>query len=278
VLDSSRLISYVPRLAIEWLRDHPETRHKQVEGSLAFVDISGFTNLTERLSRKGKVGAEEMNQILNSCFTEFLSSAYDFGAGVIKWGGDAVLLLFEGEEHEARAARAAFEMQRTMRRVGRIRTGSGAVTLRMSIGIHSGDFDFFLVGDLHRELVITGPAATQTVAMESRADAGEIALSPATAAVLDPRDLGKPKGPAILLRRGPGVVGERGGWVEGVDELDVPSCVPITVREYLLAGGGEPEHRPLIAAFIHFMGADELLASEGPEVLADALDETISTV
>ncbi len=272
------MVPYVPRLAIEWLRDHPGTRHKQVAGSLAFVDISGFTNLTERLSRKGKVGAEEMNQILNSCFTEFLSSAYDFGAGVIKWGGDAVLLLFEGEQHEARAARAAFEMQRTMRRVGRIRTGSGAVTLRMSIGIHSGNFDFFLVGDLHRELVITGPAATQTVAMESRADAGEIALSPATAAVLDPRDLGKPKGPAILLRRGPGVVGERGGWVEGVDELDVPSCVPITVREYLLAGGGEPEHRPLIAAFIHFMGADELLASEGPEVLADALDETISTV
>ncbi len=278
MLDSSRLIPYVPRLAIEWLRDHPETRHKQVEGSLAFVDISGFTNLTERLSRKGKVGAEEMNQILNSCFTEFLSSAYDFGAGVIKWGGDAVLLLFEGEEHEARAARAAFEMQRTMRRVGRIRTGSGAVTLRMSIGVHSGDFDFFLVGDLHRELVITGPAATQTVAMESRADAGEIALSPSTAAALDPRDLGEPKGPAILLRRGPKVVGERGGWIEGVEALDVPSCVPIAVREHLLAGGGEPEHRPLIAAFIHFMGADELLASDGPEVLADALDETISAV
>jgi class 3 adenylate cyclase/tetratricopeptide (TPR) repeat protein len=275
---SLRLRPYVPRLAIEWLRESPETRYRQVEGSLAFVDISGFTNLTERLSRKGKVGAEEMNEILNVCFTEFLSSAYDFGAGVIKWGGDAVLLLFEGDEHEARAARAAFEMQRTMRRVGRIKTGSGTVTLRMSIGIHSGAFDFFLVGDLHRELVVTGPAATQTVAMEGAADAGEIALSPATAAALDPRDLGEPKGPAILLRRGPKVVGEREGWVEGVEELDLAACVPVAVREHLVAGGGEPEHRPLTAAFIHFMGADELLASEGPEALAAALDTTISTV
>src|SRR5207247_11147754 len=111
---SARLSPYVPRLAIEWLRDHPQLRHRQVAGSLAFVDISGFTNLTERLSRKGKVGAEEMNQILNSCFTEFLSSAYDFGAGVVKWGGEAVLLIIEGEHQAARGDRAAFVMQRDM--------------------------------------------------------------------------------------------------------------------------------------------------------------------
>lgn len=276
--DSLRLRPYVPKLVVDWLRESPELRHRQVEGSLAFVDISGFTNLTERLSRKGKVGAEEMNQILNACFADFLDSAYDFGAGVIKWGGDAVLLLFHGDEHEARAARAAWEMQRTMRRVGRIKTGSGAVTLRMSIGISSGAYDFFLVGDLHRELVITGPGATQTVVMESVADAGEVALSPATAAALDPRYLGEPKEPAILLRRGPSVVGEREGWVTGVEELDLRSCVAIAVRDHLLAGGGEPEHRPLTAAFIHFMGVDELLASDGPKVVADALDETISSV
>ena len=130
-------------------------------GSLAFVDISGFTALTERLSKKGKVGAEEMNDLLNECFTELLSVAYDQGAGVIKWGGDAVLLLFDGGEHEARACRAALDMQRTMRSVGKLRTSSGLVTLRMSVGIHSDAFDFFLVGDLHRELVITGPARAQ---------------------------------------------------------------------------------------------------------------------
>jgi len=274
----TRLAPYVPRLALEWLRDHPERRHTQIDGTLAFVDISGFTNLTERLSRKGKVGAEEMNLILNSCFAEFLDSAYDFGAGVVKWGGDAVLLLFEGDQHEARAARAAWEMQRTMRRVGRIKTGSGTVTLRMSIGIASGVLDFFFVGSAHRELVITGPGATETVAMEGAADAGEIALSPAMAAALDAPYVGEPKGPAILLRRGPNVVSNREGWVVGVQHLDVAACVPVMVGNHLLAGGGEPEHRPITAAFIHFMGVDELLASEGPDAVADALEQTISTV
>ena len=193
----------MPRIAIEWLRETPNARHKQIQGSLAFVDISGFTALTERLSKKGKVGAEEMNDLLNDCFTELLSVAYDQGAGVIKWGGDAVLLLFDGAEHEARACRAALDMQRTMRSVGKLRTSSGLVTLRMSVGIHSGAFDFFLVGDLHRELVITGPGASATVEMETVAEAGEVAISPSTAAAIEPRCLGEKKGPAILLRRAP---------------------------------------------------------------------------
>ncbi len=275
---SDRLQPYVPLVAIDWLRETPEARYKQIQGSLAFVDISGFTSLTERLSRKGKVGAEEMNDLLNDCFDALLSTAYDYGAGVIKWGGDAVLLLFQDEQHEVRACRAALEMQRVMASVGKLRTSSGLVTLRMSIGIHSGTFDFFLVGSLHRELVITGPAATMTVAMETVAEATEVAVSPATAAALDPRYLGRARGPAILLRRPPEVTSA--GWVPvgDVSGLDLAQLVPLGIREHLLAGGGEAEHRPMTPAFVHFMGADEMLAEHGPDELADALDAVIRII
>ena len=153
---------FVPRLLIDWLRETPPAPFKEVEGTLAFVDISGFTTLTERLAAKGKVGAEELDDILNAIFEELLSVAYADGAGLIKWGGDAVLLLFDGNDHAARACRAAMGMQRTIRRIGRLRTSAGAVRLRMSVGIHSGTFHFFLGGDLHRELVIAGPGATTT--------------------------------------------------------------------------------------------------------------------
>ena len=34
---------YVPRFLIEWLRDGPARRFSETEGTLAFVDISGFT-------------------------------------------------------------------------------------------------------------------------------------------------------------------------------------------------------------------------------------------
>jgi class 3 adenylate cyclase/tetratricopeptide (TPR) repeat protein len=277
-IDSDRLTPYVPRIAVEWLRKTPDARHRQIEGSLAFVDMSGFTALTERLSKKGKVGAEEMNDLLDACFAELLSVAYAQGAGVIKWGGDAVLLLFDGAGHESRACRAALNMQRQIRSAGKLRTSSGLVTLRMSVGIHSGAFDFFLVGDLHRELVITGPAASTTVEMETVAEAGEVAISPATAAALEGRFLGREKGPAILLRREPNVTAHPSVAIGDVGDLDVAQLLPIEVREHLLAGGGEAEHRLMAPAFIHFMGADELLANEGPDALADALDVVMRIV
>ncbi|HEV8420764.1 MAG TPA: adenylate/guanylate cyclase domain-containing protein, partial [Actinomycetota bacterium] len=182
---SEPLRAYVPRLLIEWLREDPTAPFKEVEGTLAFVDISGFTKMCERLARKGKVGAEEVNDVLDASFTQLLSIAYDDGGGVVKWGGDAVLLLYTGSHHVQRASRAAFRMRGKLREIGaRLRTSAGLISLRMSVGIHSGRFHFFLVGGLHRELVVTGPSATRTVLAESIATAGDVVLTPEAAALL----------------------------------------------------------------------------------------------
>src|SRR5262249_44400691 len=102
-----RLVPYVPLISLEWLAETPEMRHRQIEGTLVFADVSGFTQLTEKLTRKGKIGGEEMNDLLGACFTELLDVAYAYGGGVVKWGGDAALLLFHDEGHTERACRAA---------------------------------------------------------------------------------------------------------------------------------------------------------------------------
>jgi class 3 adenylate cyclase/tetratricopeptide (TPR) repeat protein len=274
-----RLKAYVPELVIEWLRETPRLRHRRIDGSLVFVDISGFTSLTERLSKKGKVGAEEMNDLLDGLFAQLLPVAYDYGGNVVKWGGDAILLLFADERHEARACVAAAEMQQTIRSAGRLKTSSGQVVLRMSVGIHSGALDFFLVGDLHRELLITGPAASATVEMEAAAAAGEITISSATAAAINARCLGEPRGAGFLLRRGPDVPpGQRAPTVDDLGDLDLRRCLSAEIGEHVAGGGGEAEHRPMTAAFIQFMRADDLLAGEGPEALADALERCLGIV
>src|SRR3954470_13652764 len=127
--DNEFLRPYVPRLVVDWLRTSPDQLHREVEATLVFVDISGFTALTERLARKGKIGAELMRDTLDGVFRALLDEAYDWGAGLLKWGGDALLLMFDGPGHEARGARAAWEMQRTIDRVGRLRVSGGAITL-----------------------------------------------------------------------------------------------------------------------------------------------------
>jgi class 3 adenylate cyclase/tetratricopeptide (TPR) repeat protein len=275
---SERLKPYVSRLAIQWLREHPEQRHRSVDGTLVFVDISGFTSLTERLAKKGKVGAEEMNDLLDAAFTDLLSVAYDYGAGVVKWGGDAILLRFDEDDHAARACRGAWEMQRTMREVGRLRTSAGQVRLGMSVGVHTGQFDFFFVGDLHRELVIIGAATNATVAAESAAKSGEIVISSDTASVLPPAIVGAPRPPGFLLAGAPVVDVGRSPDVGAVDDIDLARCVPVAIADHLSEGGGEAEHRPLTIAFLQFGGTDELLASGGGDAVAEALEQCLDTV
>ena len=137
VTSNHSLEPYVPRIVVEWLRDDPDALWREVEGSLAFVDVSGFTALTEKLARKGKVGAEELSDILNDTFGALLDHAYADGAGLVKWGGDAMLLLFEGEGHAGRATHAAVRMRGELSRIGSFGSGRSRVVLRMSVGIHS---------------------------------------------------------------------------------------------------------------------------------------------
>src|SRR5438552_7739627 len=107
---ASDLVSFVPRLTLEWLRSSPEQRWLEVDGTVAFVDISGFTAMSEQLSSQGRAGAEEVTGVMNTTFSALLEEAYGLGGGLLKFGGDALLLFYEGEGHAARAARAAFEM------------------------------------------------------------------------------------------------------------------------------------------------------------------------
>ncbi|MDP9329986.1 MAG: tetratricopeptide repeat protein [Actinomycetota bacterium] len=275
-----RLQPYLPRLTLEWLAEAPGERHRAVEGSLVFADISGFTKLSEKLAKLGTVGAEEMADAITRCFSYLLSVAYDEGGGLVKFGGDALLLLFTAdgsEDHVVRAARAAMGMRKLLQTVGKLVTAGGRVNLRMSVGAHTGTFDFFLVGESHRELIATGPGSSRVVEMEGIAEAGEIVVSPEFAARLPNSCLGATKGEGRLLRKAPAGEASSLVWVlpELPDEV-IEGSIPVAIRETLRAAIGEPEHRHVSVAFVHFDGTDELLRREAPNVVADALHELVA--
>jgi len=269
---------YVPRLVVDWLRQDPSAIHREVEATLVFVDISGFTALTERLARKGKVGAELMRDTLDGVFTALLDEAYDWGAGLLKWGGDALLLMFDGPDHALRASRAAWEMQGTIDRVGRLHLSGGTIVLRMSVGIGTGSFHFFMTGSVHRELLIAGPAMTETLSMEAIADAGEIGISPALVRLLRPACIGPEKDGITLLGAPPVVERERAPSVGSVEGLDIGSAIPVAARDHVLLRKSEPEHRTITAAFIDMMDTDRLLEELGPEALGRALDDRMRAI
>ncbi len=275
---SAELVSFVPRLTLDWLRDQPDTLWHEVDGTLAFVDISGFTAMSERLSSLGRAGAEEVTEIMNATFAALLAVAYAQGGGLLKFGGDALLLLYAGDDHAARAARAAFEMRRTLRAIGRPKTSAGAIQLKMHAGLHSGRFQFFLVGTSHRELLIAGPAASRTVEMEAASEAGEILLSTETAAFLGDQELSEEHDSGRLLRTAPAVR----GTVEplpNIEGIPLEVAVPAPLRAQVIEVGPlEGEHRSAAIAFVRFRGTDEIIATEGPEAAAEALDRLVRIV
>jgi class 3 adenylate cyclase/tetratricopeptide (TPR) repeat protein len=277
VASGGALTPYVPRLTVEWLNEAPDAEWRELPGTMAFVDISGFTAMSEKLAPEGKAGAEQVTEVMNATFGALLEVAYAYGGGLLKFGGDALLLFFDGEEHAARGTRAAHEMRKTLRAIGRPSTSAGTVTLKMHVGIHSGSFLFVLAGADHRELIVTGPAASATVRMEGTAEAGEIAVSTATAGLLPPEVLGDPREGGFLLAAAPAAsLDERP--LPAVDDRLLVDCVPRLLRAHLTSGVAEPEHRLAAVAFIRLAGTDALVASEGAAAAASAVAEVVEAV
>ena len=276
------LLPYITRPAIEWAR-RPDAADdaalwQEVEGTMVFGDVSGFTKMSERLARHGKVGAEEVADAINTCFEQLLAVAYRCGGNLLKFGGDALLLLFTGEDHARRAAHAAVGMRARLRDAGRIDTSAGRVVLRISIGVHRGTFHLFLVGGSHRELIVAGPAATDTVGAEGTATAGEIVMSSATAAAFAERVRGPSRGQSFLLRSPGGPVPSLPITPPELEGVDLARHVPTAIRRHLLAGGQEPEHRIATVAFLHFDGTDAIVTGDGPRELADRLHAVVQVV
>ncbi len=265
---------YVPRLAQGWSSEGPAWQ--ALTGCLVSADVSGFTALSERLASLGREGAEELTSLLNRVFTSMIAEVDAHGGDIVKFGGDALLVLFTGHEHTARACAAALAMRRTLTQPLHTTT-SGRVRLRMSVGLHTGTFHAFAVVAGHHEVFLTGEATTTCIEQEAAAEAGQIRLSPAAARAVD----------ASWTVPGP----DGGALLRNLRRLDLPptassddvtgpaaTWLPAGLRVAIAGGATHGEHRHVVPAFIRFGGTDDLLASEGPDIVLDRLQALAEVV
>jgi class 3 adenylate cyclase/tetratricopeptide (TPR) repeat protein len=281
--EATKLAPYVPRALLARLARPIDVLTETVPCTMVFADISGFTRLSERLARRGEEGAEQLVDAINSCFSALLAEAYGRGGSLVKFGGDAMLLLFydqEGDQqHAARACCAAVEMRRILRRAGRIRAGDSELVLRMSVGLHSGAYAMFVVGGSHRDLLFAGPAASTVARLEAAAGSGQILISPETARRLPRSCVGSALGPGRLLARAPAAC----EWNAPVGLPTPPAEVlarflPVAVRAHLERGALAPEHRAATVAFLQFGGIDEVVVRDGNDAVARRLDDLVRLI
>jgi len=155
------------------------------DGSVMFADLSGFTALSGTLSALGKQGAEEISAIINALFGALVEEIHRYRGWLLKFGGDAITAFFDahtlGEQHAALASSAALAMQARMAQFAALQTRAGAFTLRLRIGVHSGQVFAAEVGDVeHIELVATGRNINRVALAQEIAEPGEVVISRAT--------------------------------------------------------------------------------------------------
>jgi adenylate cyclase len=129
---------------------------KNVECTVLFSDIRGFTTLTEQLGAQGTVA------LLNEYFTLMVDCIQKEKGMLDKFIGDAIMAAFgipEGHEDDAdRAVRAAIDMIKTLETWNRQRIGEGKLPVNIGIGLNtdsvvSGNIgskkrmDFTIIGD-----------------------------------------------------------------------------------------------------------------------------------
>ena len=149
----------------------------------------------------------------------------------------------------------------------------------MTVGAAAGPFDVFLVGSGYRELLITGPRATEVIRLEGEAAKGDTLVDALIAEQL-PADMRATRGTRRvgdhrLDRRRTGRA--RSSAISR--GADLAPYVPAAVVEQLAAfsdlGG---EHRLVSVGFLMVVGVGTLLEREGPEAVAAAFHRLVDDV
>lgn len=266
--------AYGPRSAHRWIGEEPDRLHRQIDATLGFFDVVGYTRLSERLARAGAAGAEAVTETMDRIFAALIEPALAAGGDVLQFSGDALLILFDGADHAARACVAAREMQRVMADVGSVDTLAGRARLRMSAGLHSGSVDLVLLGAAQRVLLAVGPAATECLRAEQAGAAGEVLVTAATAAAIPDGWCRGARDGRSLLGRVPRPVD---GGTPGADAdlaRPAPPVAALAVPEPLrdaLAAGLAGEHRQVTLAFVGVRGVDAAIARDGAPAVARRL-------
>nr|XP_060630310.1 adenylate cyclase type 10 [Anolis sagrei ordinatus] len=152
------------------------------DGVLLFVDISGFTALTEKFSTDTKMdrGADELTQTLNHYVGDIVEEVLVFGGDVLKFAGDALLALWKVErDHISDIITLAVKCSFSIQQEYGVRDTEVGLELRVKIGLSAGHISKVILGDnKYRYFLVIGRAVDEVRLAQNLAKASEIILSP----------------------------------------------------------------------------------------------------
>src|SRR5881296_3433791 len=182
--------AYTPRHLAEKIltsRSALEGERKQV--TVLFVDVSGFTSLSERLD------PEDVHRLMTRAFELMLAEVHRFEGTVNQFLGDGIMALFGApiahEDHAVRGVHAALNMQRALAGYREQLVRERGIEFRVRMGLNTGAVVVGKIGDnLRMDYTAVGDTTNLAARLLALAEPGQILISEA---------LARPVGPYYVL-------------------------------------------------------------------------------
>ena len=193
-----RFVPQSVKRIIESTPEDPNLQKQNLDVSVLFLDLAGYTRLSETLE------AERMNFFIEMYFSSFLDDIHQNNGDINETAGDGLMVIFQDEEktlHAENAVKTALAIQEKVRSINQDLDGHFQ-PLAVNIGINSGGA---LVGSTCFEgitgtrftFTASGPVTNLAARIGQLASNGEILVGEETAKRTQERfslrDLG-PKG------------------------------------------------------------------------------------
>ena len=175
--------AYIPDIVLNNLNDlidrHSHisipNEHTYANGTLLFLDVSGFTCLTEQYSNDAHLGIDQLTRTLNSYFAKLVYEILTHDGDIYKFAGDAILSLWTNENTgPQRALKCALHLQQ---KYGAYETDVGVV-LRLKVALAYGPVRALFVGtDEFHHYLLTGDCVKNVNICEQLCEAGDIIIT-----------------------------------------------------------------------------------------------------
>ena len=143
--------------------------------TLLFLDVSGFTSLTEQYSNDAHLGIDQLTSTLNSYFNEIVYEILAHNGDIYKFAGDAILSLWTNEHiGPQNALKCALHLQQ---KCGDYKTDVG-VTLHLKVALAYGPVRVMFVGiDEFKHYLLTSDCVKNVNRCEQLCEPGDIILT-----------------------------------------------------------------------------------------------------
>jgi class 3 adenylate cyclase/HAMP domain-containing protein len=180
------LAKFVPESVKKLLEQNPnasELEKKHVEVSVLFLDIAGYTKLSEQLE------AKKLNQLVQTYFSSFLEIIQNHHGDINETAGDGLMVIFQSErsasDHALNATRTAFAIHQRTRTLNED-YGGVFPSIQLHMGINTGEAwvgatKLSSAGGQRWTFTATGPTTNIAARFANSAQADEIVVGATTA-------------------------------------------------------------------------------------------------